>query len=29
LVDAWSDLLTDTTANLQNIVGNGDPTATT
>jgi hypothetical protein len=27
LVDAWSDLLTDTTANLQNIVGNADPTA--
>jgi hypothetical protein len=27
LVDAWSDLLTDTTANLQNIATNADPTA--
>ncbi len=27
LVDAWSDLLTDTTANLQNIAANADPTA--
>ena len=27
LVDAWSDLLTDTTANLTNIANNADPTA--
>jgi len=27
LVDAWSDLVTDTTANLQNIAANADPTA--
>ncbi len=27
LVDAWSDLVTETTANLQNIADNSDPTA--